>query len=199
MAYLLVAMFAIPIIVECDFILKLWLSYVPDYAVSFCQLVLIQQIIASTSQPVIQAIHATAKIRFLSIFNGMLNILILPMSYYLFMNSILDPNICYLLNVLLTIIAIISNMCNLSSKMYFPLLDYLRKVIVPCYVSAVSILFLLKYVGSFFDEGWGKFGVILLLYIVIFIITSYYIIFNASERLYINSFILKIKKKWLQR
>ena len=199
MAYLLVAMFAIPIIVECDFILKLWLSYVPDYAVSFCQLVLIQQIIASTSQPVIQAIHATAKIRFLSIFNGMLNILILPMSYYLFMNSILDPNICYLLNVLMTIIAIISNMCNLSSKMYFPLLDYLRKVIVPCYVSAVSILFLLKYVGSFFDEGWGKFGVILLLYIVIFIITSYYIIFNASERLYINSFILKIKKKWLQR
>ena len=130
--------------------MKLWLSIVPDYAVSFCQLVLIQQIIASTSQPIIQAIHATGKIRFLSTFNGVLNILILPISYGLFKSSFLNPNICYIINALLTTIAVISNMCNLNSKIHFPLLGYLRKVIIPCYGSGICILLLLEYIGNLF-------------------------------------------------
>lgn len=199
LAYLLVTVFALPIIIECNFILKLWLSIVPDYAVSFCQLVLIQQIIASTSQPIIQAIHATGKIRFLSTFNGVLNILILPISYGLFKSSFLNPNICYIINALLTTIAVISNMCNLNSKIHFPLLGYLRKVIIPCYGFGICILLLLEYIGNLFEDGWIRIGILIPLYLITFIITSYYIIFNSSERLYVHAFILKIKNKWFQK
>lgn len=199
MSYLLVAIFAIPIILECNFILKQWLSIVPDYAVIFCQLVLIQQVIASTSQPVIQAIHATARIRFLSIFNGSLNISIIPISYVLLRYSNMDPDICYLLNIVLTISAVISNLLNLNSKIEFPLWKYIKRVIIPCYVSALLILLPFIFVRNLFDEGWCRFVCLVFCCVLIFIIVSYLKVLDAGERSFIHSFILKLRNKWLPR
>lgn len=199
MAYLLVSFFSIPIILECNFILNLWLTDTPRYAVSFCQLILIQQVVASTSQPIIQAIHATSKIRFLSVFNGSINILIIPLSYFILKYSWLDPNVCYLLNIGLSFVAVISNMCNLSQKIEFPLYKYIKSVIIPCYVSFVLILLMFDRILSFLTEGWSRFIIVILIYLVAFIATSYFVIINKEERFFIKNILLNFKKKCLQK
>lgn len=196
MAYLLVSLFSIPIIIECNFILGVWLSNVPAYAVSFCQLVLIQQIVASTSQPVIQAIHATARIKFLSVFNGAINILILPVSYIIFKYSVLDPNICYILNIVLTTIAIISNMWNLSTKIEFPLWVYVRKVVLPCYLSGTILLFFLNQLSALMEKGWERLFVVLSVYLITYFVISFYVVLDRKERVKVKSMILEIKEKW---
>lgn len=199
MSYLLTSLISIPIIVKCEQILEVWLTVVPNYAVSFCQLILIQQLIASTSQPVIQAIHATGRIKFLSMFNGVVNILIIPFSYLILKYSILDPNVCYILNVFLTISAVISNMWNLSTKINFSLCMYIRKVILPCYGSGIFLLVILYIISGFLNKGILESIIFILAYVFFYSFISYMVILDKNERLNVKLIIIKLKLKCLQK
>ena len=41
-SYALIAVFAVPLILEMPYVLKLWLKSVPDYAVAFTSLILVK-------------------------------------------------------------------------------------------------------------------------------------------------------------
>lgn len=72
---------SIPLIVEIDYVLKLWLSVVPDYASIFCRYVLMFNIMTTAFLPVTIGIHATGRIKWISIMSGMLYILVIPFAY----------------------------------------------------------------------------------------------------------------------
>ena len=56
-------LFSLPIIIETETILRLWLKIVPDYAVIFVQLTLILAISQTYSQTLITAMLTTDKIK----------------------------------------------------------------------------------------------------------------------------------------
>lgn len=72
---------SVPLIVEIDYVLKLWLSVVPDYASIFCRYVLMFNIMTTAFLPVTIGIHATGRIKWISIMSGMLYILVVPFAY----------------------------------------------------------------------------------------------------------------------
>lgn len=63
LAVFLSAFFAIPIIVECEALLKLWLKNVPDYTVIFVRIVLLITLIDACSPILAAAQNATGKIK----------------------------------------------------------------------------------------------------------------------------------------
>ncbi len=62
-SYFLLLLMAIPIFIEADFILNLWLVEVPDYAVAFVRLTLIYSLCQSLSNTLYTALLATGKIK----------------------------------------------------------------------------------------------------------------------------------------
>lgn len=62
-AFLLLALVAIPLIAEMDTILRLWLDEVPEYAVMFCQLILVAALCDQMSVGLTSANQAIGKIR----------------------------------------------------------------------------------------------------------------------------------------
>ena len=72
---------SVPLIVEIDYVLKLWLSVVPDYASTFCRYVLLFNIMTTAFLPVTIGIHATGRIKWISIMSGMMYILVIPFAY----------------------------------------------------------------------------------------------------------------------
>ena len=62
-AFYLLLFISLPIILEAEIILKLWLKTVPEYAVIFVRLTLVVSLIESLSKTLIQAMFATGKIR----------------------------------------------------------------------------------------------------------------------------------------
>ncbi|HDI3134836.1 TPA: hypothetical protein PMB21_003576, partial [Vibrio cholerae] len=74
---------ALPVILQIDFILELWLVSPPEYSESFCQLVLIEALITSLSGSLMASAQATGKIKLYQTVVGGILLLNLPLSYLL--------------------------------------------------------------------------------------------------------------------
>lgn len=97
---------AIPIFLEIDYILYIWLGVVPNYTSYFAQVTIIQSFIICMSSPHITAIQATGHVKWLHIFVGGILLLIVPVSYVLLKIHV-SLEIIYAVNVLPWAIAII--------------------------------------------------------------------------------------------
>lgn len=82
-AILLLAVFAIPVYVEMDYLLGLWLKEVPDHTSLFCRLALFMAVSQMTVYTLNAGIHATGKIFRFSTFTGLSYIIELPIMYVL--------------------------------------------------------------------------------------------------------------------
>lgn len=80
-AYFLLFLFGFPLIVECDYVVRIWLIDVPEYLVAFSQLSIIYNLIAVMYRPCIQCIHAVGKVRLMSFVTGALFYLTIPLAY----------------------------------------------------------------------------------------------------------------------
>lgn len=82
-SFLLICFIAIPIIVECEKILYLWLGQVPDYAVAFTRLVIAEQMISIFITPLWIVANATGQIMRNQVYGRIFALAALPISYIL--------------------------------------------------------------------------------------------------------------------
>jgi O-antigen/teichoic acid export membrane protein len=71
----------LPLLMETHFVLDLWLKITPEYTVSFCRLVLINNLIWSMRGPIVTSFHAVGKIKAANLVCGSLFYLIIVISY----------------------------------------------------------------------------------------------------------------------
>ena len=72
---------SIPVLIETDFILRVWLTITPEYTVSFIRICLTATLLLMFGTPLITGIQATGKMRHISIITGSLYLLNLAISY----------------------------------------------------------------------------------------------------------------------
>lgn len=63
MSVLVLCVFAIPLIIELNYVLELWLTEIPEYTTVLCSLILVLSIVVQFSPGLMSAIQATGKIR----------------------------------------------------------------------------------------------------------------------------------------
>lgn len=83
-SFLLLYTLALPVIMNTDFILKLWLKQPPEYSITYCRLFLIMMMLNILWINLTYATQATNKIKIASIITGTLYILIPIISYIIF-------------------------------------------------------------------------------------------------------------------
>lgn len=109
-SFLLLMLLSLPIILNTEFILNLWLKEVPEHAVLFCQLILIFGMTESLSSPLITAMLATGKIRNYQIIVGGLQMMNLPISYLFLYLGFFPESV--------VVVAIAVGLCCLASRLY---------------------------------------------------------------------------------
>lgn len=97
-AYLFILL-AIPIFLEIDYILYLWLGQVPDYTAYFARVSIIQSLITCLNQPHATAVGATGQVKWLNITVGGVLLLIVPVTYLLLKFHV-SLEIIYAVNVI---------------------------------------------------------------------------------------------------
>lgn len=80
-SYYILWLISLPVLVEADYILSLWLVEVPEHATLFLQLVIIFSLCESLSGPLMTSMYATGKVKNYQIVVGGLQLLNLPLSY----------------------------------------------------------------------------------------------------------------------
>jgi O-antigen/teichoic acid export membrane protein len=83
MSFFLLAFFAIPIIVEMPFVIKIWLKTVPENTVIFCQLVLVLTLLYQITIGTMASVTSVGDIKTFQIAVGAIELLNLPVAFIL--------------------------------------------------------------------------------------------------------------------
>lgn len=81
-SFILFSCFAVPLILECDYVLNLWLDASPEYTVLFTRIVLIIALVTTINNTLQIAAHACGDVKRLNIFGGSKVFIEIPLIYF---------------------------------------------------------------------------------------------------------------------
>ena len=134
--FILIYIIALPVILNTEEVLSIWLKEVPNHTVIFTQLVLFNAIIDSINGPAIASALATGKIKTFEIITGGLMILNLPISYIL-LSYYPYPEISFYISIAISIITVVVRAFILKSLVYLPVSVYLTKICLPLIATGI--------------------------------------------------------------
>lgn len=135
---LLLGCIGIPAILETDYLLELWLGNPPEYAAIFCKLLIAQSFFGLANNSLTAIIHATGKIKGISLISGTLYLLCLPAIYIGFRHQA-QAQWAYWCFGASTLLILSSNI--IISKRLVPQLSatkYILKILVSCAIIIVA-------------------------------------------------------------
>jgi O-antigen/teichoic acid export membrane protein len=127
LSFAVLLMVSIPIILDIDYILSLWLVEVPEYTAVFIILLLINSLVFANIQPLMLAIHATARIGELHVYTGLVNILNLFFSY-LFLRRGFSPEWVFIVQIFINIGMIAVTLYQMRRTLGFCIGNYIYQV-----------------------------------------------------------------------
>lgn len=125
---------SIPLILETHYIMKAWLGVIPEKSEIFCQILLIASFLGLLNNIWNTCIHATGKIKEISIFSGTFFLISLPIIYVVFQFKA-PVESAYLVFILSIVFVNVSNLLIIKRKipklkLNFVFLNYIKVIIV---------------------------------------------------------------------
>jgi Na+-driven multidrug efflux pump len=179
--FLLILLF-IPALVEMPFLFKCWLKDVPTYAVIFCRLLLIRNLMEQLFVNLSLSISAVGNIKKYQVFTSLLNVLPLSLTYLLFYLHF-PPYVIYLIFIAYAILNDIllvyfaKKLCGLDVR------DYLLNVGLRCLISFLLITAFSYLPILFMEPTFKRVSLVIFLSLVCFAVVIWNIGFNRNERL----------------
>ena len=158
-AFFLLFCVSLPIIMETELILKWWLKIVPDYAVLFCRLVLINALIDSISFPIMAGAQASGRIKWYMIVAGGLLLLILPISY-VFLKMGYPPQTTFYVSIVISVMAMFARLIMVSRLIHISVSKFLSHVVFRIVVVVIVSLILPAIVFYKMEAGLTRFFVL---------------------------------------
>jgi len=197
-SFVLLFTFTFPIIIECKYVLSIWLKNVPPYSTEFTRISLIYILIASVFYPLIIAIQSTGKMKHISFISGTLNLLTIPLMYIISLFTKI-PYYSYSAIIITIIFVSISDLIILNKYIKaFNIKKFLSKVIVPClmlfvFTSIIPLLIIKNY-----DVGFKRLLINTILIVAQILIYSFIFIIEKELK---DVFIQKLSKlsKWSKK
>jgi len=187
--FFLMWIFALPLFLEMDAVLQLWLKIPPAGAVLFTRLALIETLIVSISLPVITAARAPGKMKIYELTLGIIQIAIFVVSWFVLMlgaavYSVFVVAIIANLVMFVVRLLIVRTLIGLSMRLFF------RKVVFPVFVVGIFSALLAFVIHYILPEGFIFTCISVLYSIIITCICTYFIGLEKFEREKVRSIIV---------
>lgn len=141
-AFFLLWFLALPVCLNTDYILSIWLKQVPEYAAIFIQLGLVYNLINNLSQCLYTTMLATGNIKNYQIVVGGLNLLTFP-TVFVFFKIGFPVEWSYYATIIFSIICLVARLKMLSNMVQgFCWTNFIKYAIIPILVSVIPILLL---------------------------------------------------------
>ena len=192
-SFFLLYIITLPILLETEIVLKLWLKIVPEYGNIFTQLVIINILVESISGPLTTAAQATGKIRLYQGLSGGVMLLILPISY-LFFKYDFPPEVAFYIGIVISIIVLFVRLYIVWNLIQIKFQDFFIKIIFKITtVGFVALIFPLI-MHMIIEKSFYRFIIVSFVAIISNVITIYLIGLNRNEKCYFLQ-IIKIYSK----
>jgi len=154
-SYFLLLLVSIPVVLNVDFILDIWLKNPPEGSGLFFQLIIIHSLIDAYSAPLWIGVHATGNLKTHQILMASIKILNIPLAYVMLKAG------CPAWSVL-AVKAVLNFICSIVRPCYvkrlygLPLRRYFREVWIPVYIVTALSVPLPFFVASGMADGWMR-------------------------------------------
>ncbi len=182
-SFLLLFFLSLPVLMETNFILTLWLKTVPDDAVIFTQIMICISLIYTTANPCIIANQATGKVKIYQMVVGGILLLILPISYVVLKLGAPAYSV-FIVHFCIESLAQFSRMYMLRKLIHLPLWQYMKNIYIPIVSTVVIAIILPLVVRMQVAEGWLRFLAVGFTCVFSVGASSYFIGFTKQERVF---------------
>lgn len=133
-----------PVLANTEFVLKLWLGSVPEFASTFLKLMMINILIDSVSAPLVTSAQATGKIKLYQTIVGGILLLSLPAAYFLLIKGG-EPQVVVYGSIFSSVLALIARLVILRKLVGLPLPFYIKEVLGRGAVVAILVVLLFQF------------------------------------------------------
>lgn len=193
-SFYLLLLLSLPLLLEMNFILNFWLVEVPDYAVAFCQWVLVCSLVSIVTNLFSQVIRATGNIRNYQVSTACVQLLNFPLSYLLLYNH-LSPVFTMVIATFIQIVIGVMRIIFVRKMVNYFVSLFLKDIFFPILKVTVCSVVVPMFVVCVYTDGIVRFMTICLLSAVSVLLSSYYWGMEQSER----DKILKLSHQYLNK
>ena len=179
-SFILLFFITLPVLLETDFLLTIWLKTVPDDTVVFIHIMICISLIYTTANPCVIANQATGKVKVYQAVVGGVLLTILPISYTVLKlgapaYSVFIVHFCMEL-------AQFSRMYMLRKLINLPIRQYFNNIYIPIVGTVFVSIILPIFVHMQFEEGWLRFIVVGFTCVLSVSLSAFFIGFTKNER-----------------
>ena len=191
-SFYILLLLGLPILLNTKYILHLWLTNVPSHSVLFVQLSIILAMVSSIKSPLVTAQIATGKIKRYQIVVSGIDLLNIPLSYWLFSLGAI-PESVLIVAIIISICCFFASLIVLRGMIGLNVICYLRNVFLNVMLvslcSAVLPVFVKLLVN---DNSFVSFIIITLLAVCTTSTVEMYVGCSRGERIMIMNQVKKV-------
>lgn len=193
-SYFLLYFLSLPVFVETEFILKIWLVEVPETTVWFVRYILLFSLSDTYSRTLINANNATGDIKIYQIVIGSLNLTVLPIVYLLLkIGGSAESTV--LVSVIVSLVGIFPRLYFNMKHIPVTYYEFVMKVIVPTLVVSISGFILPYLLHVFITQSFVSFLIITAISLLSAAMSIWFLGCTREEKSFVVFFIKnKIKK-----
>lgn len=185
-AFYLMMLLSIPLLLETEYILTLWLKELPEYVVIFSQLVIINSLIEVMNLPLVSAIQATGKMKLYQTTVSSFMLLNLPISY-LFLKKGFPPETTMYISITISLLSFIPRLLICQKIAQIPAMQYVTNVFIRTTIVFSSSYIIPLILNVFLDEGFLRFFIACITVVVSGPLVIYFIGLTKTERIYLKN------------
>lgn len=190
-SFCLLYVFALPLMLETDTVLGIWLKQVPDYTALFIRMMFLVALVETLTNPIVRTTEASGNVMIDQIVAGGADIATVVMSYFAL--QIFDnPVVVYIIMFVESAILLSARLIIANRKAGIPVAAFCKQVVVKVVllstVTSVPMFLLCRCM----EEGLLRFLVVVPVAVLMVIICSWFTVFTVSER---NTITRKVKSK----
>ncbi len=196
-SYLLLVFLMIPLIVETEYVLRLWLGDYPAYTVSFTRLTLIATLADLLSGTIGHAALATGKVKRYQLFMSSLLSLSFILSLIALKSGFTIESV-YFVEIMVYLCALCLRLRLLKKMVGLSPVDYFRKVVCRCLIVLAVPLFFSSMVTMVMADSFMRFITVCLCSTSLALLMSYFVGLDMSERHFVfttvGKYLSKVRK-----
>ena len=173
-----------PVLLNTEFVLRVWLTEVPPYAVLFTKLAIIYTLIEMLDGPLMTTLLATGKIKYYEITEGVLQVLNLITAWYLLSKGG-SPEIVLIICVITIHLTLCAKLLFLRKYLKMQIREFIIKVYGRVLVAVIVGFIIPVFLYLIIQKGWCNFIITSLVTLVSMALSMFYVGSDSSEREYV--------------
>jgi len=198
MGVILLSFALVPLLIEIDYILNLWLVEVPEFSSTFIRLYLILTIMGHMSYGLTIAMQAHGRIKELQITTVSLQLLNIPIALILYKLGFPVYSI-FIVTIGIEFVIFIARLFFAQRFIDLNLMKYVKNVIINPGLMIILAILLNFFIAQFFQPSVKRLSLLVFQNAIFIACYSYYLILNREEKALIKrvkvSIINKIRRK----